>query len=183
MSILEKRLVKQPKIYLRDSGILHSLLSLEDFDQLHSHPKFGASWEGFALEITCRSIDKPANALFFWRTHNGAELDLFWQAQGKNWGIEFKYSDAPSLSKSMNIATQDLELSHLWVVYPGKEAIRCQIMYPYYPWHLFQLNGTIHDNRVYDLSLPNIRRTGKESHTGRNFAVYYRWKWPGVIRI
>lgn len=119
---LGKRLVKQPKIYLRDSGILHSLLSLEDFDQLHSHPKFGASWEGFALEITCRSIDKPANALFFWRTHNGAELDLFWQAQGKNWGIEFKYSDAPSLSKSMNIATQDLDLSHLWVVYPGKEA-------------------------------------------------------------
>ncbi len=116
-----KRLVKQPKIYLRDSGIFHSLLSIENIEQLQSNPKLGASWEGFAIEISIMSIKNQANSIYFWKTHNGAELDLYWQAKGKKWGIEFKYSDAPKLTKSMNIAINDLSLSHLWVIYPGSE--------------------------------------------------------------
>jgi uncharacterized protein len=116
-----KRLVKQPKIYLRDSGILHSLLSIENIEQLQSNPKLGSSWEGFAIEVVIMSIKNPTNSIYFWKTHNGAELDLYWQAKGKNWGIEFKYSDAPKLTKSMNIAINNLSLSHLWVIYPGSE--------------------------------------------------------------
>jgi predicted AAA+ superfamily ATPase len=115
-----KRLVKQPKIYIRDSGIFHSLMSIENFDQLNSHPKLGASWEGFALECVARSITKADHDLYFWKVHSGSELDLFWQQGGKNWGIEFKYADAPRLTRSMKITIEDLELEHLWIVYPGK---------------------------------------------------------------
>lgn len=119
-----KRLVKRPKIYLRDSGIFHSLLSLATKDDLLSHPKLGASWEGFALESVIKVLGKPANELFFWKSHGGAELDLFWRDRGKNWGIEFKYADAPKLTKSMKIAIDDLNLEHLWVIYPGKQHYR-----------------------------------------------------------
>lgn len=69
----------------------------------------------------CRSIGKQPNSVYFWRTSNGAELDLYWQAKGQNWGVEFKYADAPKLTKSMTIANEDLNLSHLWVVYPGTD--------------------------------------------------------------
>lgn len=117
-----KRLVKRPKIYLRDSGIFHSLLSVDTREELNSHPKLGASWEGFALEMVSRKIGKSARNLFFWKSHAGAELDLFWQDRGKNWGVEFKYADAPKLTKSMQISINDLELEHLWVVYPGAES-------------------------------------------------------------
>lgn len=117
-----KRLVKRPKIYLRDSGIFHSLLSVNTREELNSHPKLGASWEGFALEMVSRKIGKSAGNLFFWKSHAGAELDLFWQDRGKNWGVEFKYADAPKLTKSMQISINDLELEHLWVVYPGAES-------------------------------------------------------------
>lgn len=116
-----KRVVKRPKIFLRDSGILHTLLSIQSLEQLMSHPKLGASWEGFALETACRAIGKRDQEYFFWRTHAGAELDLFWQDGGENWGIEIKYMDAPVLTKSMKNAISDLELSHLWIIYPGKE--------------------------------------------------------------
>ncbi|OGS45593.1 MAG: hypothetical protein A2539_07080 [Elusimicrobia bacterium RIFOXYD2_FULL_34_15] len=115
-----KRLVKSPKIYIRDSGILHSLLSIQNFNQLSAHNKVGASWEGFALECISKSLEKKNEELFFWNTHNGAELDLFWQNKGKNWGIEFKYSDAPKITRSIHLAINDLNLSHLWIVYPGK---------------------------------------------------------------
>jgi len=116
-----KRLVKSPKIYIRDSGILHSLLSIQNFNQLAVHNKVGASWEGFALECISKSLNKKNEELFFWNTHNGAELDLFWQNKGKNWGIEFKYSDAPKITRSIHLAINDLKLSHLWIVYPGKQ--------------------------------------------------------------
>ena len=116
-----KRLIKRPKIYLRDSGIFHTLTSIENVDQLYSNPKLGVSWEGFALEAVCRSIGKQPNSVYFWRTSNGAELDLYWQAKGQHWGVEFKYADAPKLTKSMKIANEDLNLSHLWVVYPGAD--------------------------------------------------------------
>ena len=116
-----KRLVKRPKVFLRDTGILHSLISIQNMSQLLSHPKLGASWEGFALDNFIKAIGKRDNEMFFWSTHSGAELDLFWQEKGKNWGAEFKYADAPKMSKSMESAIHDLKLSHLWVVYPGKE--------------------------------------------------------------
>ncbi|MCF6291464.1 MAG: ATP-binding protein [Desulfobacterales bacterium] len=118
---VSKRLVKRPKIYLRDSGIFHYFMTIFTHDQLHSHPKLGASWEGFALEIVCRAVGKPDEDFYFWRTHAGAELDLFWQHHGRNWGVEFKYADAPRRTRSMTSVLQDLELEHLWIVYPGQE--------------------------------------------------------------
>jgi predicted AAA+ superfamily ATPase len=119
-----KRLVKRPKLYLRDSGLFHALLSIETPEQLHASPRLGASWEGFALDCVCRTLDKEDGGLYFWHTHTGAELDLFWQAEGRNWGVEFKYEDAPRLTRSMKTAVEDLELERLWVVYPGKAAYR-----------------------------------------------------------
>jgi len=119
-----KRLVKRPKLYLRDSGLFHALLSIETQEHLHASPRLGASWEGFALDCVCRTLDKEDGGLYFWHTHAGAELDLFWQAAGKNWGVEFKYEDAPRLTRSMKTAVEDLELERLWVVYPGKTAYR-----------------------------------------------------------
>lgn len=118
---LGKRLVKRPKIYLRDSGLFHTMMAIENIDQLTGQPRLGASWEGYALEQVCKSVGIRAENFFFWRTHTGAELDLFWQGKGKNWGVEFKYQDAPRLTRSMRIAIEDLQLHHLWVVYPGKE--------------------------------------------------------------
>ena len=115
-----KRLIKRPKIYFQDSGILHRLLTIDEKD-LQTHPKLGPSWEGFALEMVVRSVGLNAQEAFFWGTHAGAELDLFWQAKGKNWGVEFKYSDAPQLTKSMQSALSDLQLAHLWVIYPGEK--------------------------------------------------------------
>ena len=119
-----KRLVKRPKLYLRDSGLFHALLSIETPEQLHASPRLGASWEGFALDCVSRTLDKEDGELYFWHTHAGAELDLFWQAEGRNWGVEFKYEDAPRLTRSMKTAVEDLELERLWVVYPGKAAYR-----------------------------------------------------------
>lgn len=116
-----KRLVKRPKIYFKDSGILHSLMTVRDFQHLETHPKLGASREGFDLESVCRLIEPQVPAVYFWRTHQNAEVDLFWQRGGKNWAVEFKYADAPKTSKSMRIALEDLDLEHLWVVYPGEE--------------------------------------------------------------
>ena len=114
-----KRLVKRPKLYIRDSGILHSLLAIGSARDLASHNKLGASWEGFALEIAARALDKRDEELAFWSTHTGAEVDLFWRERGKNWAIEIKYSDAPRLTPSMANAVKDLKLGHLWIVYPG----------------------------------------------------------------
>ena len=119
---ISKRLVKRPKLYIRDSGILHVLLAIRSVRDLAEHNKLGASWEGFALEIATRAIGKRPEELAFWATHTGAEVDLFWQEHGKNWAIEFKYADAPRLSRSMASAVADLDLAHLWVVYPGDRA-------------------------------------------------------------
>ncbi len=117
-----KRLVKRPKLYLRDSGLFHALQSIETPDQLYASPRLGASWEGFALDCVCRTLEKEDGDLYFWNTHAGAELDLFWQARGQSWGVEFKYEDAPRLTRSMKTAVEDLKLEQLWVVYPGKAA-------------------------------------------------------------
>jgi uncharacterized protein len=117
---LRKRQVKAPKIYLRDSGLLHTLLGLADATQLLGHPKLGASWEGFALEQLL-AVLRTRDA-YFWATHGGAELDLLVMVGGKRYGVEFKYADAPGTSRSMRVALEDLGLEHLWIVYPGSEA-------------------------------------------------------------
>jgi hypothetical protein len=114
-----KRQVRAPKIYFRDSGILHKLLSLSDDHSLLGHPRVGASWEGFALEQTLRLV-KPPQA-FFWSTYSGAELDLFFMVQGRRYGMEFKFNEAPTVTKSMRIALDTLHLDHLWIIYPGRQ--------------------------------------------------------------
>lgn len=119
-----KRLVKNPKIYIRDSGIFHSLLSIDRSSQLWTHNKLGASWEGFALECVLQSLGKRNEEVYFWSTHAKAEVDLFWRNKGENWGIEFKYSDAPKTTKSMRITINDLQLAHLWIVYPGSNSYK-----------------------------------------------------------
>jgi len=115
----QKRLVKRPKIYFRDSGLLHTLLSLKDRDDVLGHPQLGASWEGFALEQVVQHLGLREQDVFFWAVHTGAELDLVFQHKGKLWGIEAKYGDVPTLTKSMHAALEELSLAHLWVVYPG----------------------------------------------------------------
>jgi uncharacterized protein len=115
-----KRQVKAPKIYLRDSGLLHSLLNLTDEHSLSGHPKVGASWEGFALEQVLQVI-RPTQA-YYWATFGQAELDLFFVHQGERFGVEIKFNEAPGLTSSMRKALDDLKLTHLWVIYPGKQS-------------------------------------------------------------
>ncbi len=114
---LGKRLVKSPKVYLRDSGVLHQLLGMREAMDLPRHPRYGASWEGFALEQTL--IAHGQRDAYFYGTQRGAELDLLLLRRGRRWGFEFKCTDAPRTTKSMHIAMNDLKLEHLWVVYPG----------------------------------------------------------------
>ena len=117
---LAKRQVKSPKVYLRDTGLLHSLLGLASFRELEGHPRLGASWEGFVLGEVVRLVGE--RNVFFWATQAGAELDIVIPAGGNRLGIEIKYADAPGLTKSMRIARQDLSLHRLLVVYPGKQS-------------------------------------------------------------
>ncbi len=119
---LGKRQVKSPKIYLRDSGLLHHLLSLEGYESVSGHPKVGASWEGFALEQVLRL--SRAREAYFWATQSGAELDLLLFEGGKRIGYEFKYSEKPSVTRSMRIAIEDLSLSKLRIVCPGNVTAR-----------------------------------------------------------
>ncbi|MSU77519.1 MAG: ATP-binding protein [Gemmataceae bacterium] len=119
---LGKRQNKAPKVYVRDSGLLHALLSLQSQTDLDGHPKYGASWEGFALEQVL-SVTGAAQA-FCWGTHAGAELDLLLFIRGKRYGIEFKTTAAPEMTKSLHIALADLKLDQAWIVYPGAESYR-----------------------------------------------------------
>lgn len=118
---LKKRQVKRPKLYIRDSGLLHSLLGIEKSTTLLTHPKLGASWEGYALEEILKTLPGWTQA-YFWATHGGAELDLLIERNGQRLGFEFKRQDAPKLSKSMQSAMEDLSLDRLDVIYPGKQA-------------------------------------------------------------
>jgi predicted AAA+ superfamily ATPase len=116
---LGKRQVKAPKIYVRDTGLLHALLGVRSHEALLGHPKLGASWEGFVVEqllATLRTRDA-----YYWATHNGSELDLMTVWNGKRYGFEVKYADAPGTTKSMHVALGDLGLAHLWVIYPGEK--------------------------------------------------------------
>lgn len=119
---IRKRQVRTPKVYIRDSGMLHSLLSIEDRRQLLSHIKAGASWEGYAMEqVLSAAGDRKA---WFWGTHSGAELDLLLDPEGINTGFEFKLSESLRSTKSMHSALNDLSLDHLYIVYPGRKAYR-----------------------------------------------------------
>ena len=112
-----KRLVKSPKVYLRDSGVLHHLLGIDGMLELRTHPRYGASFEGFALEQAL--IMHGERDAYFYGTQRGAELDLLLLRRGRRWGFEFKCTEAPTTTKSMHIALKDLRLEHLFVVYPG----------------------------------------------------------------
>jgi predicted AAA+ superfamily ATPase len=116
-----KRLVKAPKIYLRDSGLLHALLGVRTRLQVLAHPKLGASWEGFALDQIVRRVGAERDA-YFYRTHAGAELDLLVMRNGKRYGFEMKFGDSPAVTKSMHVAIEDLGLEHLWIVHPGERS-------------------------------------------------------------
>lgn len=114
---LKKRQVKAPKIYFRDTGLLHQLLGIRSEQDLLSHPKCGASWEGYVIEETLRALE-PDEA-YFWATHNGAEIDLVLLREGHLLGVECKLMDAPRMTPSMRIALEDLKLERIAVVYPG----------------------------------------------------------------
>ena len=114
---LAKRQVKSPKIYVRDSGLLHQLLGIDTEKALLSHPKLGASWEGFVIEQVLAS--EPHDDVFFWSTHQGTEIDLLLRRGDRLFGIECKRGDAPRMTPSLRIATSDLGLERVAVVYPG----------------------------------------------------------------
>jgi predicted AAA+ superfamily ATPase len=114
---LGKRQVRAPKVYVRDSGLLHALLGIGSRRDLELHPKVGASWEGYAVEEVLKAL-RPDEA-YFWATHQGAELDLLLFRRGRRVGVECKRMDAPKLTPSMRVAISDLKLDRLAVVYPG----------------------------------------------------------------
>ena len=114
---LGKRQVKAPKVYVRDSGLLHALLGITSRHDLEHHPKVGASWEGYAVEEVLKAL-RP-DEVYYWATHNGAELDLLLFKDGRRIGVECKRADAPTLTPSMRTAVSDLKLDELRVVYPG----------------------------------------------------------------
>jgi predicted AAA+ superfamily ATPase len=114
---LGKRLVKSPKVYLADSGVAHRLLGIADEKGLWSHPKSGATWEGFCLQqILARFPDAEP---WFWATQSGAELDLLLSMESRRFGFEIKLTETPKTTKSMVIAQKDLNLERLFIVYPG----------------------------------------------------------------
>jgi hypothetical protein len=116
---IKKRQVKAPKIYFRDSGLFHTLLRIKTREELNRNIKLGASWEGVALEEIIRAHNAKPHDCYFWQTHAGAELDLLLLINDKKFGFEFKYADAPRTTKSMHASLEDLQLDHLYVIYPG----------------------------------------------------------------
>ncbi|HBR14396.1 MAG TPA: hypothetical protein DD723_02490 [Candidatus Omnitrophica bacterium] len=116
---IKKRQVKAPKIYIRDTGILHNLLGIKTRDDLLANPKYGASWEGYVIEEVIRSVEP--DDVYFWATYNGAEIDLVFSKRGRMYGVECKRADAPTMTPSMKIALEDLKLARIAVIYPGKQ--------------------------------------------------------------
>lgn len=119
-----KRQIKSPKIYFRDSGLLHTILGIENTEQLQMHPKLGSSWKGFALEEVIRKLDTDYNDCYFWATQGGAELDLLVIKNGKKLGFEIKYTDSPKITKSMHSAIDDLNLEQMTIIIPGKDKFK-----------------------------------------------------------
>jgi predicted AAA+ superfamily ATPase len=142
-----KRLVKAPKVYIRDMGILHTLLGIIDKLQLQFHPNLGFSWEGFALEQVIE-MTNAEEEIYFYKTHGGAELDGLLIRNGKRYGFEFKYEDYPKSSKSMHIVLQDLGLQRLWVIYPGMQTYPLSERIEVVP--LTQLRSSLEKHKLVD---------------------------------
>ncbi len=117
---VRRRQVKAPKVYIRDSGVLHTLLRIQTMSELRRHPILGASWEGLALELVVSALGLPARDMYFWRTHQGAGLDLF--VSRRRLGIEFKQTSDPRVTRSMRTAIEVLDLKELIVVYRGRRS-------------------------------------------------------------
>jgi predicted AAA+ superfamily ATPase len=116
---LAKRQVKAPKIYVRDTGLLHALLDVRTARQLELHSKVGASWEGFVVDQVIQALDAASHECYFWRTHAGAELDLLVMRGTRRFGFEVKRTTAPAITPSMTSALTDLKLKKLYVVHAG----------------------------------------------------------------
>ena len=119
---LKKLQVRSPKLYFRDTGLLHQLVGIRSEKELLTHPKLGASWEGYVVEEVIRSVE-PDEA-YFWATHNGAEIDLILMKDGRKYGVECKRTDAPKLTPSMREAIKELKLDRVCVIYPGTSRYR-----------------------------------------------------------
>jgi len=120
---LKKRQVKRPKVYLRDSGIFHTLMGINNRETLARNPKLGSSWEGFAIEEIIRFHRLAEGEVYFWNTHGVAELDLMLLIDGKRHGFEVKYTDRPRVTRSIRTAADDLKLDELYIVYPGDKSV------------------------------------------------------------
>lgn len=131
---LSKRQVKSPKLYFRDSGLLHLLLGIRSLEEIEQHPRLGASWEGFLLEQVLAASGVHSDEAFFWRTEHGAELDLLLVRGGRRVGFEFKRASAPTLTPSMRVAGEDLQLDALYVVHGGEHAYALQERVHAVPW-------------------------------------------------
>lgn len=116
---IKKRQVKSPKVYIRDTGVLNFLLGLKTEAEVLRHPSCGSSWEGFAIEEVIRSLE--LDDVYFWATHNGAEMDLVFSKGGRMYGVEVKRADAPTMTPSMRIGLEDLKLERIAVIYPGQK--------------------------------------------------------------
>ena len=116
---IKKRQVKAPKVYIRDTGVLHALLGLKNESETLKHPRCGASWEGFVIEEVIRSVDP--DDIYFWATHNGAEIDMVFTKGGRMYGVECKRADTPAMTPSIRIALEDLKLERIAVIYPGEK--------------------------------------------------------------
>ncbi|HBR15810.1 MAG TPA: hypothetical protein DD723_09790 [Candidatus Omnitrophica bacterium] len=116
---IKKRQVKAPKVYIRDTGVLNSLLGLKTEAEVLRHPSCGSSWEGYVIEEVIHLVEP--DDVYFWATHNGAEIDLVFSKGGRMYGVEIKRADAPTVTPSMRIAFEDLKLERLAVIYPGKK--------------------------------------------------------------
>jgi predicted AAA+ superfamily ATPase len=116
---LAKRQRRAPKVYLRDSGLLHALLGITDIEALWNHPKYGPSWEGFAMDQVLRLVSN--RDVYYWAVHGGPELDLLVFRKSRRIGFEFKFADAPKMVPMIQAAMNDLRLDKLWIVYPGEK--------------------------------------------------------------
>jgi hypothetical protein len=117
---VRKQQVKAPKVYIRDSGLLHALLDVRDRRDLERHPKVGASWEGFLLRQVIELLEAAPEECYFWATHTGSELDLLWIRGRRRWGFEFKRTSSPKLTRSLHSARETLDLQKTFVVHAGE---------------------------------------------------------------
>ena len=116
--------MKAPKIYLRDAGVLHALLGIDDMHSLNTHPKSGASWEGFLLEAIIDRLGLQDEHVHFWATHTGAEVDLLIARGRRRIGIEIKRTTIPKVTRSIRSALANLDLSEAIVVHAGRDSYR-----------------------------------------------------------